>query len=80
MAAANASARGQRAAILASPLSELSGFCLVVDCLTAGCGGERTFAMSDLAGFTAPAGRSVTCCAGCGARAAVVGGQGPHGW
>ena len=49
MAAANASTRGQRAAILASPLSEPSGFCLVVDCLAAGCGGERTFAMSDLA-------------------------------
>jgi hypothetical protein len=51
MAAANASARGQRAAILASPLSELSGFCLVVDCLAPDCAGERTFAMSDLAGF-----------------------------
>jgi hypothetical protein len=34
MAAANASARGQRAAILASPLSELTGFNLAVDCLT----------------------------------------------
>jgi len=31
MAAANASARGQRAAILASPLAELTGFVLVVD-------------------------------------------------
>src|SRR4051812_15571687 len=33
MAAANASARGQRAAILASPLHELTGFQLTVDCL-----------------------------------------------
>ena len=74
MAAANASARGQRAAIFASKLSELSGFCLVVDCLTPGCGGERTFAMSDLAGFYG-AGRTVgdvlrrmRCSGGCGAR------------
>jgi hypothetical protein len=43
MAAANASTRGQRAAILASPLSELTGFCLAVDCMTLGCTGERTF-------------------------------------
>ena len=33
MAAANASARGQRAVILASPLHELTGFYLAVDCL-----------------------------------------------
>ena len=32
MAAANASARIQRQAILASPLAELTGFLLVVDC------------------------------------------------
>jgi len=51
MAAANASARGQRAAILASPLTELTGFCLAVDCLTPGCSGERTFAVTDLAHF-----------------------------
>jgi hypothetical protein len=74
MAAANASARGQRAAILASPLSELSGFCLVVDCLVRGCGGERTFAVADLAGFYG-AGRTVgdvlrrmRCSGGCGGR------------
>jgi hypothetical protein len=36
MAAANASARGQRAAILASPLHELTGFYLAVDCLAPG--------------------------------------------
>jgi hypothetical protein len=51
MAAANASPRGQRAAILASPLSELTGFCLAVDCLTLGCTGEPTFAIADLATF-----------------------------
>jgi hypothetical protein len=40
MAAANASARGQRVAILSSPLSQLTGFCLAVDCLTPGCRGD----------------------------------------
>jgi hypothetical protein len=51
MAAANASARGQRAAILASPLHELTGFYLAVDCRTPGCNGERTFAIAELASF-----------------------------
>ena len=51
MAAANASARGQRVAILASRLTDLTGFCLAVDCLTHGCSGERTFAITDLATF-----------------------------
>ena len=51
MAAANASARGQRAAILASPLHELTGFCLAVDCLAVECRGERTFAIAELASF-----------------------------
>jgi hypothetical protein len=51
MAAANASARGQRAAILASPLSELTGFNLTVDCLSPGCARERLFAIADLATF-----------------------------
>jgi hypothetical protein len=51
MAAANASARGQRAAILASPLSELIGFNLSLDCLSPGCARERTFAVTDLATF-----------------------------
>jgi hypothetical protein len=51
MAAANASARGQRAAILASPLHELTGFLLVVDCLAPGCNGERSFAVAELASF-----------------------------
>ena len=49
MAAANASARGQRVAILASPLHELTGFHLAVDCLASGCNGERTFAIAELA-------------------------------
>ncbi len=51
MAAANASARGQRAAILASPLHELTGFLLAVDCLAPGCNGERNFAVAELASF-----------------------------
>ena len=51
MAAANASARGQRAAILASPLHELAGFYLAVDCLAPRCNGERTFAVAELASF-----------------------------
>lgn len=51
MAAANASARGQRAAILAGPLNEFAGFMLVVDCLARGCVGERTYAITDLATF-----------------------------
>jgi hypothetical protein len=74
MAAANASARGQRAAILASPLHELTGFCLAVDCLAPNCGGERTYAVASLAGFY---GRDMTvgdvlrrmrCSVGCGGR------------
>jgi hypothetical protein len=44
-------ARGQRVAILASPLRELTGFLLAVDCLAPGCNGERTFAISELASF-----------------------------
>jgi hypothetical protein len=51
MAAANASARGPRAAIIASPLHELTGFYLAVDCLAPGWGGERSFAIAELACF-----------------------------
>src|SRR3984957_21252160 len=51
MAAANASARGQRTAILASPLHELAGFYLAVDCLAPRCNGERTFTVAELATF-----------------------------
>jgi hypothetical protein len=72
VAAANASARGQRAAILASPLHELTGFCLAVDCMAAGCGGERTYAVASLASFYGGDMTVwVTCYAGCGAAAAV---------
>ena len=42
MAAANASARGQRVAILASPLHQLTGFYLAVDCRSTSCDGERS--------------------------------------
>ena len=51
MAAANASPRAQRSAILASPLHELTGFCLEVDCLAEGCRRDRMFAVSELASF-----------------------------
>ena len=51
MAAANASACGQRTAILSSLLSELAGFSLTSDCLRPGCARERTFAVADLATF-----------------------------
>jgi hypothetical protein len=44
-------AGGQRAAILASPLHELTGFLLAVDCLDPGCIGERSFAVAELASF-----------------------------
>jgi hypothetical protein len=59
--AANASARGQRAAIMASPLHQLTGFYLIVDCRSASCGGERAFAISDLAGVL----RLMRCSRGC---------------
>jgi hypothetical protein len=74
MAAANASARGQRAAILASPLHELTGFCLSVDCLAPGCGGERTYAVAALSSFygrdrtIGDVLRRMRCGGGCGGR------------
>jgi hypothetical protein len=49
MAAANASTRGQRTAVLASPVSEFAGWRLAVDCGNAACGGERAYAISALA-------------------------------
>jgi len=74
MAAANASPRAQRSAILQSPLRELTGFYLAVDCLAPGCGGERRFAVAELADFYR--GRTVgdvlrlmRCSGGCGGRA-----------
>jgi hypothetical protein len=73
MAAANASARGQRAAILASPLHQLTGFYLAADCRSAGCGGERSFAIAELAGFykdrtVGEVLRLMRCSRGCGGR------------
>jgi hypothetical protein len=41
----------QRAAILASPLHQLAGFYLTVDCRSSSCGGERAFAITELAAF-----------------------------
>jgi hypothetical protein len=78
MAAANASARGQRAAILASPLSELTGFNLMVDCLSPGCARERTFAVGDLATFYGGSRtvgdmlRRMRCSGACGGRAGAA--------
>jgi hypothetical protein len=73
MAAANASARGQRVAILASPLHQLTGFYLSVDCGTTSCGGQRAFAISDLASFykdrtVGEVLRLMRCSRGCGGR------------
>ena len=74
MAAANASARGQRSAILASPLRELTGFVLAVDCRRAGCGGERSYAITALGacyGDRVTVGdtlRQMRCARGCGGR------------
>jgi hypothetical protein len=50
--AANASARGQRAASLASPLHELTGFYLAVDCLTSDCARERMRIPTKPPGYT----------------------------
>jgi len=43
--------RGQRSAIFASPLHELTGFCLAVDCMDPRCRRDRMLAISDLADF-----------------------------
>ena len=71
MAAANASARGQRTAILSSPLRESTGFCLAVDCLTPGCRGERVYSVTALAACysgkqTVRSVMRLMRCAGCG--------------
>ena len=78
MAAANASARGQRAAILESRLTEFTGYYVAVDCQSAGCGGERTFAVSTWRTSTEarPWG---ACSRGCGA-AGVADAWAPRGW
>jgi hypothetical protein len=68
-----AAARGQRVAILASPLHALTGFYLAVDCLAPRCNGERSFAMAELATFYGRDGTVGRYCAGCGAPAPVAG-------
>jgi hypothetical protein len=78
MTAANASARGQRAAILASPLHELTGFPLAVDCLTPECRRDRMFAVTELVEFygrqrtVAEVLRRIRCSDGCGGRVAAA--------
>jgi len=78
MPAANASPRGQRHAILASPLAELTGFALTVDCLGRGCAGERTYSVTALAacyGASMTVGdvlRLMRCARGCGGRPVVA--------
>jgi hypothetical protein len=49
MATANASPRAQRSAIFTSPLYELAGFCLEVDCWAEGWRRDQMFAVSELA-------------------------------
>lgn len=73
MAAANASPRAQRSAIIASPLTALTGFLLTVDCRSAQCRGERSFAIAELAAFSKEATvgevlRRMRCSGGCGGR------------
>ena len=76
MAAANASARGQRVAILESRLTEFTGYYIALDCESGGCGGERTFAVSDLENFYKgqTVGRVLQRmrCLGCGCRVAAA--------
>ena len=81
MAAANASARGQRVAILTSPLHELTGFYLAVDCRSADCRGERNSRLPNWPRSTRQQ-RSETCCAcaACAAQAPVAGGCWLPGW
>ena len=60
-------------AILASPLHQLTGFYLSVDCGTTSCGGQRAFAISDLAAFykdrtVGEVLRLMRCSRGCGGR------------
>jgi hypothetical protein len=75
--AANASARGQRAAILSAPLTEFRGFCLAVDCLTDGCRGERSYTMAALAAcysgrWTVGEALRRMRCGGCGGRVSAA--------
>src|ERR1700722_7978189 len=80
VAGANASARGQRHAILASPLGELTGFVLVVDCGGAQCAGERSYALTALAACYEPGVTVGKACARCDARGAVAGVSGSLPW
>jgi hypothetical protein len=63
---------------MASPLHQLTDFYLTVDCRSAGCRGERSFAISELARFYKD--RTVATCAKCGAPIAVAVESWPHGW
>ena len=73
MAAAKASARAQRVAILASPLPELTGFCLNPECRR-----DRMFAVTELAEFygrrrtVSEVLRRMRCSDGCGGRVAAA--------
>src|SRR5262249_43010037 len=66
--------RSRRICDLASQLAELTGFCLAVDCLNPGCGGERTFGIEELASFygaqivVGEVLRRMRCSGGCGGR------------
>ena len=58
---------------MASPLHQLTGFYLTVDCCTSGCRGERSFAISELAAFykdrtIGEVLRQMRCANGCGGR------------
>jgi hypothetical protein len=48
VAAANASPRGQRHAVLASPAADFVGWRLAIDCGGQACGGERAYAVAAL--------------------------------
>ena len=71
---ANASARGQRHAIMVRPSRGLTGFTLTVDCRGAGCGGERSYAITALGACygdrvtVADVLRLMRCSRGCGGR------------
>jgi hypothetical protein len=62
----------------ASPLHELTGFYLAVDCLTPGCSGERTFAVAGLLVFygkritVGDVLRRMRCSRGCGGRVSAA--------
>jgi hypothetical protein len=74
MAAADASVRGQRDTVLASPLRDLTGFVLIIDCCGPCCGGERSYALTALAAHYRPdmtvdeALLQMRCARGCGGR------------